>query len=47
LPFKLYELNYERKGENFSDCVEQLEKAKIFNDSTLYKAEKYIELIFG
>ncbi len=34
-------------GNNFSDCVEQLEKAKIFDNSTLYEAEKYIEVIFG
>ena len=29
------------------DCVEQFEKAKIFDGKTIYEAEKDIEVLFG
>lgn len=35
------------QGENFAECVETFEKAKIFDGKTIYEAEKDIEVLFG
>ena len=35
------------KGNDFAECVEQFEKAKIFDGKTIYEAEKDIEVLFG
>ena len=34
-------------GKNFTDCVEQFEKARIFDGMTIYEAEREIEVLYG
>lgn len=35
------------KGKNFAECVEQYEKATIYDGRTIYEAEDEIEILFG
>ncbi len=34
-------------GKNYAECVEQFEKAKIFDGQTIYEAEQDITVLFG
>ena len=34
-------------GKTFMECVEQFEKAPIFDNLTIYEAEQEIEVLFG
>ncbi len=34
-------------GKTFRECVEQFEKAKIFDGLTIYEVESEIEVLFG
>lgn len=34
-------------GNNFAECVEQFETAKIFDGMTIYEAEQEIEVLYG
>jgi hypothetical protein len=34
-------------GKNYRECVEQFEKAPIFDNMTIYEAEHEIEVLFG